>query len=91
MFFFDDSLAQATFRSERVDHKLNLTGESVRKLEFSVTVGFPECNGFARVDVHLKVGGVSESCRDTAFARCLNAFKHDETFPPAMGGHTYTH
>ena len=54
-----DSLAQATFRIERVDHKLNLTGESVRKLEFSFTVGFPECNGFARVDVDLKVGGVS--------------------------------
>ena len=42
-----------------------------RKLEFSVTVGFPECNGFARVDVDLKVGGVSEPCRDTACARLL--------------------
>ena len=67
VYIFDDSLAQATFRIERVDHKLNLTGESVRKLEFSVTVGFPECNSFARVDVDLKVGGVSEPCRDTAF------------------------
>ena len=26
VFFFDDSPAQATFRIERVDHKLNLTG-----------------------------------------------------------------
>ena len=28
VFFFDDSLAQATFRIERVDHKLNFAGES---------------------------------------------------------------
>ena len=27
VFFFDGSLAQATFRLERVDHKLNLAGE----------------------------------------------------------------
>ena len=74
VYFFDDSLAQASFRIERVDHKLNFAGECVRKLELS------ECDGFARIDVHLKVGGVGEPCRDTAFARCLNTFKHDETF-----------